>query len=183
MEKKDLSRFLESFLDYLVQKSVQETKSSSPETVQAIQENVEKIIENPDYFYLKTTGKVKNVFMAAGFPLEAANVIVNFWFYKEHLAKVISLKEGTTCCVDKATYVIRKYLRYLCFNEAFHVPKPGKDEYWIPGFWNEEESEKWIKLFNRLTNLLCGNVTSFLEFVLEEFHPALQNQKLHVQSP
>lgn len=92
MEKKDLSRFLENFLDHLVQKSVQETKSSSLETVQAIQENVEKIIENPDYFYLKTTGKVKNVLVAAGFPLEAANVIVNFWFYKEHLGELLLIE-------------------------------------------------------------------------------------------
>ncbi len=165
-EKDFKENLLRELLEDIVDSAIRDITKDNIAIIEELKDNINKLIETPYLIEIGPIYKLKCLLRAAGFPDKAVQIFMNWWFFENHLTKIITLREGFSCCVDKARYIIRQYLRYICgYEDNFIIEPPDNKTYWRPKFWNREESWKWLFYLEALHHILDGQTNIYLHLL------------------
>jgi hypothetical protein len=87
-----------------------------------------------------------------------AQLYMNYNYFKQHLVVVNIHISGKLYCADKATWIIKEYIKFLKTNKPFDIPEIR--EYYMPKTGN---GELWIRYINSLFQLYHGNSIQYLK--------------------
>ncbi|ACQ51319.1 hypothetical protein [Clostridium botulinum] len=126
-------------------------------------------INNPEYFDCFINHKLKKGIKLLASTLHKPSVskdknkpnfiYANYSFLENHIRNLCELREGSACCADTSSYILKMYLKYSIDGEvpAFN---PNVENYWIPNFG---DNEMWIKYCDSLCRLYYGYTEEYFQ--------------------
>jgi len=83
----------------------------------------------------------------------------NYSYMEHHISELCELREGSSCCVDKARFIIKMYLKYALTGE---IPdfNPSIEKWNEPNFGTYQE---WIDLCDGLYKLYYGKPEDYFK--------------------
>lgn len=120
-------------------------------------------MKNPEHFNIVVAYDAQNVVDSlASLITENMGKGSDFYFshydfVENHISRLCTAREGSSCSTDKARHIIRLYLKYL---ETGAIPTIDikKGDYWKPKFGNGEE---WMEFCESLHHLYYGNSAKY----------------------
>jgi hypothetical protein len=152
---------------------------NNPEVKKKIHEIITKEEGSLDEFFFEFIYPLKNALDASVFAIttnteedsyrKASFLIMNYNFIENNLTKFIIDKEGSVCSVDKASSIMRGIFKTLInggkkdYFEFFD--EKGEPKWYMPGFWNKNNGQEWLELFESLISLYYGNYQKYIVFL------------------
>jgi hypothetical protein len=99
-------------------------------------------------------------------------------FVNAQVEELISKYEGSVCCHDKSSTLIRMYIRYIATNELPDVTK-GEKEFWKPYHGTAEE---WMNFIESTLHLYQGQPENYLKAygqLVSVYEVIVEEQKIH----
>ena len=128
------------------------------------QEELKEIIEifkglklKPDHFYLYFMFNLKIVLEEVYG--KSYDIVLYYNVFESNIENVIALLGDSTCCADKARYILKRYLEYIAEGTVVDFSKKKKEEFWVPNIGTFEE---WMDFVEGIKGLIYGNTNKFL---------------------
>lgn len=132
------------------------------------------LFESPTSFKFNFLYKMNNAIEEAvkrvkGVKEEYTDIFLDFQFYEDHIEKLCTFFEGSSCCADKSKVIVERYLNYLRTGdkgkweagEEVYIErlKENISCYWLPKFGTQDD---WFNLLNALWYFKYGNPEKYL---------------------
>ena len=170
MEKEKMKEAIEILVSSFTSKSEAEANELVKNSLAKLKESEYKIDE-PEEFNCFVIHKANNCLKAITRTLHEAPskeikdkskadfIFINYSFLENNIRQLCTLREGSSCCVDKSRYILKMYLEY-----AIHgvIPEfnPDEEQYWIPNFG---DNKMWIDLCEGLYRLYHGYTEEYFK--------------------
>lgn len=164
----EIEKGLECIFKTLTAKSDKEVSDLLIETMNYINESKMKL-DNPDRFNVFINHKLKRGIELIANTLHEPSICrdknkpnfiyANYRFLEGHIRQLCILKEGSSCCADKSSYILKMYLKYSINGE---IPNLNLDleKYWKPKFGN---NELWMEYCDSLYALYYGRTEKYFK--------------------
>ncbi len=146
VNKKHIEKVIGGMVD-AIEKQADEENQKSP--VYKILSEQSEFLKSPNEFYTMAIYPIRSVidtFISKNIPFKKDNylaqaIYTNYWFFENNLSNLCTKFYGSSCCVDKAKFLLHAAIEWketgempiFDFNQdfIFHIPRTGTPEQWM----------------------------------------------------
>lgn len=165
---KEIEKGLNCIFNSLTDKSNNEISALLEDAIKHLNDSKIKL-DNPDNFNCFINHKLKR-----GVELIANNlhepsvcrdknkpnfIYANYSFLEGHIKQLCVLREGSSCCADKARYILKMFLNYS-IDGIIPEFDPTLEKYWIPNFG---DNQMWMEYCDSLYLLYYGKTEKYFK--------------------
>lgn len=172
MKNDDIKQAIGAMFDALISGSDNEAKENYGDKIKELAK-IEHLKDMEDYSCLiefKIDEILRQVVSELNKEVTDRNKIFELYFlYKNYqyidnnLSNLVRKKEGSSCCVDKSRWLIKRYREYI-LNGTIPDMTINEKCYWKPHFGT---GQQWMNLCEGLDHFYCGNPSKYLQSLNE----------------